>query len=137
VRALRRLLAATFLAGAIGTGAELLLLEHTEDVWQQLPLWLLAAGCLLFVLAWLRPHPATLRVLGVVMLLFLVSGVVGVWLHYEGNVEFEREIDPAAAGLTLMWDALGGATPALAPGTMALLGAVGFAYARAAVSGPE
>jgi hypothetical protein len=52
-----------------------------------------------------------------------------VGLHYQGNVEFERELAPDASGLPLVWEALKGATPALAPGTMMLLGAVGLTAA--------
>jgi hypothetical protein len=45
-------------------------------------------------------------------------------------VEFERELNPDASGFSLFRDAMMGATPALAPGTMILLGAVGWAYGR-------
>jgi hypothetical protein len=62
------------------------------------------------------------------MVLSLVSGVLGAWLHYRGNVEFELEMEPALRGLTLFWRAMRGATPALAPGTMIQLGLVGLAY---------
>ena len=57
------------------------------------------------------------------------GGLLGLYLHLRGNAEFERELHPAAAGWTLWWDALRGATPALAPGALAQLGLVGLAYA--------
>jgi hypothetical protein len=63
------------------------------------------------------------------MLLFLVAGGAGVILHYRGNTEFERERDPVIAGWDLFRRALQGATPALAPGTMVLLGSIGLLYA--------
>jgi len=50
-----------------------------------------------------------------------------VLLHYRGNVEFERERDPSLSGLALVWEALRGATPSLAPGAMAQLGLLGLA----------
>ena len=62
------------------------------------------------------------------MLSFALSGVVGFWLHYSGNVEFEREMAPAIGGVALVREAMMGATPALAPGTMILLAAVGLAF---------
>ena len=40
------ILAWTFALGVIGSAAELLLLEHTEDVWQFVPIALLGLGLL-------------------------------------------------------------------------------------------
>ena len=56
-----------------------------------------------------------MRVFQTVMLLFLSSGVLGLYLHYRGNVEFELEMYPSLRGFGLFWEALKGATPALAP----------------------
>jgi hypothetical protein len=58
--------------------------------------------------------------------LFVASGVVGIALHYRGNVEFEREMYPSLAGMELVEKTLTGATPVFAPGAMALLGAIGL-----------
>lgn len=117
-----------FLFGSLGTGTELVLMEHTEGVWQNVPLVLIAiAFCGLGLLASRRGTPQ-LRVFQVVMLLFVVSGAAGILLHYKGNVEFERELNPDASGLELFRESMKGATPALAPGTMMLLGALGFGY---------
>jgi hypothetical protein len=124
----RAALAVIYVLGAVGTGVELVLLEHTEDPWQWTPIVLAAAGVL--ALGWhaARRGAASLRAFRAVMLLSLASGVLGVWLHYRGNVEFELEMEPALRGLTLFWAAMRGATPALAPGTMLQLGLVGLAY---------
>ena len=54
------------------------------------------------------------------------TGLIGMGLHYDGNVEFEREMYPSIAGPTLFWGAITGATPALAPGTLVLLGTLGL-----------
>jgi hypothetical protein len=123
----RRILLAIFLIGAIGTGAELLLLEHTEQ-WQLVPLVLIAIG--LFVLGWLAVsrRRAALRVFQATMVAFLVSGAAGLALHYRGNVEFELEMYPSLGGTGLFWKALTGATPALAPGTMIQLGLIGLTF---------
>jgi hypothetical protein len=65
-----------------------------------------------------------------------VSGLLGLWFHYEGNLEFEREMDPDAAGWPLIKAVLTGATPSLAPGTMIWFGAlallIGWIGVRAA-----
>jgi hypothetical protein len=50
-----------------------------------------------------------------------------VW-HYQGNMEFELETYPSISGLALFKEAMMGATPALAPGTMIELGLIGLAY---------
>ena len=122
------MLAAIFLAGSIGTGFELVLLEHTEGFWQIAPLALMGVGCLALAAVMVWPGNRGLRAFQLTMWLFVASGVAGVLLHYQGNVEFERELDPEIGGWELFWESLKGATPSLAPGTMTLLGALGLAY---------
>lgn len=126
---LRGVLLGILVFALLGTGIELLLLEHTEDAWQLSPLVLI--GLSLAVLAWhaVQRGSLSLRVFQLMMLLFLGSGVAGVLLHYRGNVEFEREMTPALTGSELFQRAMMGATPALAPGTMIWLGLLGLAYA--------
>lgn len=123
------MLAAIFLIGSLGTGAELVLLEHTDGIWQNVPLALIVIGCLGIGMLALRPGALSLRAFQATMGLFVVSGGAGVLLHYQGNVEFELELHPDAVGLELFWEAMTGATPALAPGAMIVLGAVGLVYA--------
>lgn len=125
---LRRALHLLLIAGMTGTAAELLLLGHTEDVWQLIPLGLFAlAGGLL---AWLAVAPSRggVRALQAVMALFLVSGALGVVLHSKGNREFALETEPALGGWPLFAETMTGAFPALAPGTMVLLGAIGLLF---------
>lgn len=125
------MLVAIFLGGSIGTGFELLLLEHTEGFWQIVPLALLGAGCLALAAVLIRRGGLWLPAFQLMMWLFVASGVAGVLLHYQGNVEFERELNSDIGGWELFWAALKGATPSLAPGTMTLLGALGVAYTYA------
>ena len=126
--ALRGFLLVLFLIGVVGIGAELLLLGHTEDFWQWAPLVLMAAS--LVTLGWrvVARGARSLRVFRITMLLFVVSGVVGVWLHYHGNAEFELEMYPALQGFDLFQESVTGATPTLAPGAMLELGLLGLAY---------
>ena len=123
----RHLLLGLLLLGMIGSGSELLLLGHTEEFAQWAPLALLAVGIIAALLC-VRPRPAAILALRGVMMCFLVAGAVGLVLHYRGNVEFEREMYPTMAGLELVWEALRGATPALAPGAMILLGLMGLLF---------
>ena len=103
-------------------------MEHTEGIWQKLPLALLSGG--LVSLGWhrIRPGRTALTAVRLVMILVLAGGPAGLLLHYRGNVEFELEMHPGASGLGLFWEAIRGATPALAPGTMMLFGALGLLY---------
>jgi hypothetical protein len=63
------------------------------------------------------------------MFAFIAVGVLGVGLHYDGNVDFERELNPSERGWTFVRKTVAGATPVLAPGSMVLLGLVGLAHA--------
>jgi hypothetical protein len=101
---------------------------HTEDVLQLIPLLLI--GLSLVTLAWylLDASGLSLQVLRGIMLLSVASGALGSLLHYRGNVEFEIESTPGLSGFDLFKESVTGATPALAPGTMILLGALGLLY---------
>lgn len=135
---IRRVLFAILLLGLVGSAVELLLLKHTDGVWQLAPLLLI--GLALVVLLWhgLAPSRASRRVFQLVMILCVVSGAAGVWLHYRGNVAWELERMPGIGGWELFRSAIMGATPALAPGTMLQLGLVGllFTYLRPGAGRP-
>jgi hypothetical protein len=105
------------------------LLQHYEDTWQLAPLALIALA--LAVLVWhaLSRGSASVRALQGLMILFVFSGAIGMGLHYNANSEFELEMDQSLAGFRLFRESLSGATPALAPGTMAQLGLLGLVYA--------
>ena len=128
VTRIRGFLLGLFVIGMGGTGIELLLLGHTEDFWQLLPLGLmgLAGAALVWYAA--TGGSTSLRLFRSIMGAFVVIGVVGIWLHYQGNAEFELEIYPSLQGLELFWEVIRGATPTLAPGTMLELGLLGLAY---------
>ena len=114
--------------GLVGLLAELLLLDHTEDSWQRLPIFLMAAN--LIILGWHGAERSTLslRFLQGMMVIFVLVGGLGLLLHFRGNIAFELEMQPAASGWPLVWAALKGATPTLAPGAMVQLGLIGLAY---------
>ena len=117
-----------FVLAAVGTGIELLLLGHTETVWQFIPLVLLALGLGAGLWLAVRPGRIVVRAFRGLTVLFLVAGGLGIGLHYKGNAEFELEMYPSRAGWELFRESMTGATPALAPGTMFLLGFVGLLH---------
>lgn len=132
---LRRFLVLMLMAGIVGMGCELLFIGHVEDRLQFVPIVLLPAGLIALVWHAVRPSRASTRGVRLLMVLFVASGLLGVALHYRGNQEFELEMDPAKAGLALVRETLTGATPVLAPGSMALLGLVGLAAVYGVSSG--
>ena len=127
--AARRILLTILVLGIAGISLELWLMAHTEDAYQLIPLWLAALGIVAATLVAARPSITSLRVFQAVMALFLVSGVVGMGLHFQGNMEFQKEMDAALSGWALYQKAiLAKSPPALAPGAMIQLGLIGLAY---------
>ncbi|MGH7494259.1 MAG: hypothetical protein ACREOO_17955 [bacterium] len=138
--AMRTILLIIFLLGALGTATELLLLGHTETRWQMVPLLLIAASlvALIFHAAVRRAMIpgistkmllASIRVFQVIMMLFIISGFIGVWQHFQAKAEFKLETNPGLSGMELIWEAIIGATvpPVLAPGMMIQMGLLGLA----------
>ena len=114
-------------AALIGIALELLLLGHTEDLLQWIPLAL--AVLALAALGWNHwsPSLASRRTTQAVMWLLILSGAAGIVLHFLGSREFQLETDPTLSGLPLVWKVIRAQSPpALAPATMALLGALGL-----------
>ena len=134
---LRRGLMLLLIVGLVGTGSELLLMDHTEGLDQLIPLLLI--GLSLVTLSWvgLAGSEASLRIFQATMWLMMISGIAGTFLHYRGNVEFEIESMPGLKGFDLFKEAMHGATPALAPGTMVLIGALGLLYALSRPRSPS
>lgn len=126
---LRRLVLAIVLLGIAGVGVELVLIEHYESWQQAIPLAALGLGFLLGAVVAVRPGRAAVRSFQALMGAFVAAGLAGLYLHYIGNLEFELERDAGLRGTALVWEALRGATPALAPGAMIQLGLLGLVFA--------
>jgi uncharacterized membrane protein len=129
VERLRRWLIGVMVIGLLGTVTELLLLEHYEKPLQFVPLVLIAAAFVVLYRDYRRSDETSLRWLKIVMILFVVSGFVGVAAHFEGSAEFQLELDPSIS----TWDLIlkivhAQAPPLLAPGMMLQLGLIGLAY---------
>jgi hypothetical protein len=115
-------------AGVVGTMVELLLLKHFEDPWQFAPLGL-GGAFLLAVLWYAFSRSATpVRVVRWLSALSCISAAVGIFFHYRANVEWELEATPDLHGFALFREAITGALPLLAPGTMLQLGLLGLVW---------
>ena len=125
----RRYLLYILLFGAVGLLAELYLLGHYEDRKQWIPLVLLATGTLAGIWLAVRPSWLAARAFRAIVAAYLPAGLLGVYFHFQSNIEFERELHPTSSGLELVAESLGGAMPTLAPGAMILLGMLGMLVA--------
>jgi hypothetical protein len=126
---LRFLLWMLIAAEMVGVAAELLLISHWEDWWQWMPLVVLTLGLAVLVGHVTMRNRITLRAFRVVMWSFLMTGGLGLWLHYDGRAEFRLELDPSLTGWRLFSEAMTGSTtpPVLAPGIMIQIGCLGLA----------
>jgi hypothetical protein len=126
----RRFLLVVFLVGTIGSAVDLYLLEHFEDKLQLIPLALLGLAVLVLIWHVIHRGRASVRVYQFVMMLFVIAGLVGLVLHYQGSSEFQLEVNPDLSGMELFLKAIRAkAPPALGPGAMINLGLLGLAYA--------
>jgi hypothetical protein len=129
LRTLRTLLLAVLTLGLAGTGLDLLLLAHYEDAWQIPPLVIIAMALVAVAWVWRNGGATAVTSLRIVMVLSIAAGLAGILLHYNGNRDFQLEMDPALGGLALLAKVVTAkAPPALAPAVMIQLGILGLIY---------
>lgn len=126
---LRSMILALVCLGTLGLIAELALQGHYESFTQWIPLIVLGAGLVSTIAVTRNKSRGTVRAFQGVMAAFVIVGVLGVYFHLKGNVEWALERDPGLALGQLIWKTLSGATPALAPGALAQLGLLGLVWA--------
>lgn len=110
------------------TPLELILVKHYTQSAMLIPFALVALALLAILAVVLKPTPLVIRLFRGVMGLLFVASAIGVFFHLRGNLSVARDIDPTLSGLSLIWGALTGAAPALAPGLLAQVGLLGLAY---------
>ncbi|MCB0182207.1 MAG: hypothetical protein KDI62_28545 [Anaerolineae bacterium] len=103
-----------------GTVIELWFTNHMESAIQLIPFGLAGLGILAIGAALIAPQRATLLGLRVVMGLVALGSCFGIYEHIEHNLAFELDIRPNATVAQVFLDALGGTSPLLAPGILAL-----------------
>ncbi len=106
----------------LATPVELLAAEHYKEPLQVIPFILSALGFVMVLIALWRPHRRTLLWLRGIMAGLVLGSLIGVVLHFSGNLGFAREIDPTASLGQTWLTAFQGADPLLAPGILALAG---------------
>lgn len=120
----RRFLLGTAAVVYLAAAVELWLMGHYEGWQQWVPFGLIGIG--VATALWVRAA-ASRRSIGslrTASALVVAGSVLGVFFHVQGNLEFEREIRPAEPLTRALWEAAQGASPLLAPGTLALAAAL-------------
>jgi hypothetical protein len=129
IKAIRCTIFTLLLLGMLGSGTELILLNHMEDRLQWVPLVLLVIGLLGSGWHAFRSTASSVRALRTIFFAFVVAGLAGMYFHYQGSVEFKLESNPSLKGWELFWQAIfSKAPPLLAPGEMIQLGLLGLIY---------
>ncbi|MFT6136572.1 MAG: hypothetical protein ACJAZM_003077 [Cyclobacteriaceae bacterium] len=118
------------LINVIGVAAELYLIDHIESVQQWIPMVVLFAVLTSTVLINLNRSRAAQQVFLISMGAAVCSGIVGIYFHLIGNLEFVMELYPSATKEVLFLKTVKGATPVLAPGAMVGIGLLGIILNR-------
>lgn len=124
---LRRFLLAVTAAIFIGSVFELILIGHYQESLQWTPFLVSAIGFIAAACVWVAPGRKTLLTLRWVMVITMLASLVGMGLHFSGNLAFTREINPSFSLSESIWPAMKGSYPLLAPGILFLAGVLGYA----------
>jgi len=128
VSAIRSIILAVILLGLAGTGLELVFVDHFGSTAQWVPVVLICLAFLVLGSYGLMRSAALLRVFQAVMIMFIVSGLAGIALHYQRDVEHAEKDHPGIQGVERLRTAVSQEAPLLAPGAMVELGILGLAY---------
>lgn len=84
--------------GLLGSGTGLILLKHTEDIRQWIPLGLIGASVVVSGWHVLGGGRLSMQVVRWLMIGFVASGLAGVYFHFQGLAEFKLESNPTLRG---------------------------------------
>lgn len=116
-----KLLDLTLVFLILGLLLELFLLGHYEEKWQPLPIFLLGLNIVSFPV-----YKLIKKRINAAFFLFSTSitglvGLAGMWLHFQSNMQFEREMNADASMQHLILESFSGAMPVFAPGALLLV----------------
>jgi hypothetical protein len=125
--AIRWAVLALVATGLSGVETELAFIGHYEDRWQVIPIVLIALAVAAIAVHAVSRTAGSLRVVQAAMALLVVTGALGVALHYRGTRDFQLEMDASLRGWPLFLKIMSAeAPPALAPGVLAEFGLLGL-----------
>ncbi len=102
----------------IGATVELWLVEHYESFIQTIPFFLCSIGLIMIFIFLKKPGIKTVYGLRYTSIVIALGGLFGMYEHLRNNLAFEMEVHPEYTFGTAFWEALGGATPLMAPGIL-------------------
>ena len=130
---LRRIVAGLVAFGLLAITAELVLIEHVENLSQLAPVIVLPVAAVMLGPVALGVVPWNVVALRGALAVVVLAGIAGVGFHVYESWQFQAEIDPSQRAVARAWAAVRAQSPpSLAPGQIALLGLLGLA----AASGP-
>ncbi len=112
----------------VGTLLELYLLDHYENKLQFIPIVCIGLSAINMLILVFRKTKLTIDLFKLTLLLTILSGIYGVFLHLRANYEFEQEIKPTESAWNLFLESLSGALPTLAPFSMIVFALIGYSY---------
>jgi hypothetical protein len=127
VSRLRAFLFALTIMMCVGIVAELWLTDHLQAPMQFVPFVLCGLGAIAAFVVWFRPSRATIWALRIVMMISAFGGLLGIYEHVTGNLEFAREVNATKANVAPIATAFTGANPPLAPGALGVTSLVAIA----------
>src|SRR5688500_1510056 len=127
---LRRIVAGLVAFGLLAIAAELVLIEHLENLNQLAPVIVLPVAAVMLGPVALGAVPWNVVALRGALAMVVLAGLAGVGLHVYESWQCQLEIDPSQRGIARAWAAVRAQSPpSLAPGQIALLGLLGLAAA--------
>ena len=125
---IRKVLLATVVISLTGAEIELLLIGHVLPLLQLIPVFLIALALAALIWYAISRNGQSMRVFQGTMVLCIISGVAGVFLHLAFSAATETKKDPTVSGMKLIRLSLTGKAPPLAPAVMIQIGLIGLAY---------
>lgn len=130
LRTIRGILLLIVVAGLVGMWVELVLMEHYEDFWMSIPVILIQFSLLAVIVHAFARARWSVRAIQVNMLLMILGGAIGTFLHHDAKEEFQLEGQPDLKGWELFWQASRAKSPpSLAPAALIQTGLLGLAWA--------
>ena len=109
---------------------ELWATEHYGDLRQQAPFIMCAINLVLLLAYWRQPGAGLRRVLMVALLASAITGLVGLYIHLDTNIALKREAFPDESFGFVLFEAVRGRLPLLAPGSLIFGAALTWLVAR-------
>ncbi|MFT5194466.1 MAG: hypothetical protein ACI9EW_004014 [Cellvibrionaceae bacterium] len=110
-----------------GSLIELSLINHFQSAVQLIPFGLAAVGMLALIWVLIQSSQLSIQILRLTMAAASFGSAFGVYEHIAHNLAFELDIRPNAVARDVLFEALSGASPLLAPGILGMAAVIALA----------